>query len=112
MEDPLLLQFLTDLEVDLVVLDLLLGFYKLDFIVETYFCNIFLECGYNYERLQYISASDLDLIFSKREHLGLKSEFREKLQKWKRAQHIDVCAGDTTPTYKGKVTLLVLTNGF
>nr|XP_036673690.1 uncharacterized protein LOC118877772 [Drosophila suzukii] len=71
-------------------------------LVETYFCNIFLECGYNYERLQYISASDLDLIFSKREHLGLKSEFREKLQKWKRAQHIDVCAGDTTPTYKEK----------
>jgi len=28
MEDPLLLQFLTDHEVDLVVLDLLLGFYK------------------------------------------------------------------------------------
>jgi len=62
MEDPLLLQFLTDHEVDLVVLDLPLGFYKST------------------------SASDLDLIFSKREHLGLKSEFREKLQKWKRAQ--------------------------
>jgi len=81
--------------------DLLLGFYKSTYVhiyiyiyiymckpllVETYFCNIFLECGYNYQRLQYISASDLDLIFSKREHLGLKSEFREKLQKWKRSQ--------------------------
>ncbi|XP_044316260.1 uncharacterized protein LOC123037809 [Drosophila rhopaloa] len=42
-----------------------------------------IDCGYTYEKLQYIENDDLNFIFPNREDTALRSEFRAKLFEWK-----------------------------